>query len=78
MRDKRQTATLILDGWRFHSTYDSEASAREIAGNLLLSMPISAHVKVESFGINISTIDPMTGEAQVWHKVEGFSVWYQN
>lgn len=70
-----EPTTLIIDGWRFHSTYDSENSAWKTAIDIEDNLPKNTDIKVESYGINISKINPRTREATEWSKVEGYSVW---
>jgi len=71
-----RSLVLIVDGWRFHSTSDSEASVKECEVNVWSYTPDS-EVKVEPFGVHISTAHPHTLEVQEWHKVEGYSLWYR-
>lgn len=69
-----QDGVLIVGGKRFIDNYDDRDSAQKVI-NKYLKQKIKRNFVLESFGVNIDSIDPCLREVVQWRKGSGVSLW---
>ena len=70
---------LIVDGWRFYCTSDSEGSIKKTMWGICTHSTLGlSDVRIKGFGVNISTVNPRSREVTKWNKEEGYSLWYKS
>ena len=74
-KNKGRQAILDIDGKRLLSTGKNRAFHEEIITNWHKYRPDIKFV-IESFDVQIMTVDPNTHITLTWRKEEGFSLWY--
>lgn len=65
-----EVAILIVDGWKFHSTWRSEEDVKEVYNRFP-----SSTTKIEPFFVAIKKVDPITNEVTEWSSDKGWSMW---